>query len=272
MKIPETETGVALAIGTALGAKEIVIKIFGPSADYLGDNLKGLTQSGCENFGRILKAALRRLGSKIEQLGGVSPRILKQVFEHGFFCEDELLAEYYGGVLAASRSGISRDDRGVTVATRLAIMSTYQIRAHYVIYEAFRTLFAGNRANIGKSSILEKLVLYIPTDSFDRLMAFDENENSGILTSHTLNGLISMGLIRGATWGSINEIRKNHKISVPKPGIAIRAKAVGIELFQWAHGAGNSVTRDLLKRKFESPNMVDLSLELKHMKSFDKNV
>jgi hypothetical protein len=44
--------------------------------------------------------------------GRVPPKVLRDVLYHGYVREDELSAQYFGGVLASSLSGINRDDRG----------------------------------------------------------------------------------------------------------------------------------------------------------------
>jgi len=102
---------------------EILQKLLGPTADYLGGEIKSYTEKGLnyvrgrsekggkgeiksytekglENITIIFKAAIKKLGSKIETDGQVPPRILKEILDEGYFCEDELASEYFGGVLA----------------------------------------------------------------------------------------------------------------------------------------------------------------------------
>jgi hypothetical protein len=90
-----------------LGSKEIIVKILGPTAEYIGGELRSYTEKGAANLRRIFTNTEKKLGARLDQPGQVPPKVLKNVLNEGYFCEDELAAEYFGGVLASSRSGIS---------------------------------------------------------------------------------------------------------------------------------------------------------------------
>src|ERR1043166_8770153 len=95
---------------TLLGASSLAAKLLGPTFDYMGEGLKVGTQKGVANVGRIFTSAAKKLGPKLEEPGGVQPKVLKGILTEGAFCDDPLAAEYFGGVLASARSGNSRDD------------------------------------------------------------------------------------------------------------------------------------------------------------------
>jgi hypothetical protein len=57
----------------------------------------------------------------------VSPRVLGFLVQASL-CEDELFAEYYGGVLASARGPSGRDDRGASMMSLIGRLSTYQVR------------------------------------------------------------------------------------------------------------------------------------------------
>jgi hypothetical protein len=73
---------------------------------------------------------------------------LKEILENGAWCEEELQVEYFGGVLASSRTGISRDDRGAYFTSLISRLSTYQLRSHYIFYHLFKKIFDGEDINI----------------------------------------------------------------------------------------------------------------------------
>ena len=121
---PEVILGTGLAI---LGSQPILTKILGPTADYLGNELKNVVDICNVNLDNVLKNAVKTLGKKIDEPGAVPPRVLKHVVEEGKFVDDELSAEYYGGLLASGRSEDGRDDRALTYLATLKDLSTYQI-------------------------------------------------------------------------------------------------------------------------------------------------
>jgi hypothetical protein len=97
------------------------------------------------------------LGDKINAEGTVPSKVLKGILEEGAWCEEELQVEYFGGVLASSRSGISRDDRGATFNSIISRLSTYQLRTHYLFYHSTKKHFDGQLMNIGSSSDRTKM-------------------------------------------------------------------------------------------------------------------
>ncbi|MFC1560903.1 hypothetical protein ACFL4V_00330 [Candidatus Latescibacterota bacterium] len=93
----------------------------------------------------------------IDDEGQVPPRVLKRVLSDGWFCEDEIMREYYGGVLASSRSTINRDDRGKTYLELLSNLSTYQTRTYYIVYTILKHIFSGCELNPGIKDDLENM-------------------------------------------------------------------------------------------------------------------
>ena len=76
----------AVSIGTAITAylaKDGIAKLLGPTADYLGKELRNLTERRIQSIGRIFSNASEKLGNKLEEPGQVPPRILKTVMNEG---------------------------------------------------------------------------------------------------------------------------------------------------------------------------------------------
>ena len=94
------------------------------------------------------------------------------VLNEGPFCDDQVTAEYLGAVMASSRSTVERDDRGAAFLSLLTRLSSYQIRAHYVLYQTVQVLFSG--ADEGTSGY--SLAAYIPETAFNQAMDFADDE------------------------------------------------------------------------------------------------
>ena len=102
---------------------------------------------------RVFAHAERKLGpEQLEAPGAVPPRVLKGVLEEGSFCEDEVMAEYLGGVLASSRSEVSVDDRGTALLAVISGLSTYQLRTHYTMYTTARQQLVGRDINLANAT------------------------------------------------------------------------------------------------------------------------
>lgn len=231
--------GTALAI---YGGKDLLIKLLGPTFDYIGGTIKDNTERMCINLGHIFSVAEKKLGEKINDEGKVPPKVLKDIVNNGCWCEDELQAEYFGGILASSRSEISRDDRGSYYSRIVDSLTTYQIRLHYLIYTELRELFIGADHNIGDPSVRTQLEIFIPFRTYIDAMDFSENEahQFGSILQNSIWGLVNAGLVDNTfNFGPVEYVRKYYP-KASDGGILLRPTTLGAELFLWAYGYGKS--------------------------------
>lgn len=247
----ETGTGLTF-LGAAVGSAKLLEKILGPTADYLGGEIRSYAEKGTRNLGRIFSHAVTTLGGKIEEPGQVPPKVLKEILQEGYFCEDELSAQYFGGVLASSRSGVTRDDRGASFVGLIGRLSAYQIRTHFIFYSVFRNMCSGRSENLGVRQERDKFSLFVPFAVFDGAMDFQDGEIRNVLVPHVMNGLTREALI-AEEWvtGPANRLKREVPgIEIQTDGIIFGPSAVGIELCLWAHGLGSVPSREFLTCDF----------------------
>jgi hypothetical protein len=250
-------TGLTI-LGGAVGSAKLLEKILGPTADYIGSGVRDWTQRAVQNLGTIFKKAHARLGHRIEGPGSVPPKVLKGILAEGAFCEDDVTAEYYAGVLASSRSEVGRDDRGAAMVALIGRLSTYQIRSHYFLYRVIKALYDGLDVSLASSDGRNKLLTFVPFTSYVAALDFSAKENLAGILSHVMFGLSREDLIGdGFQYGSPDELR-NHFPSADQGGILFAPSALGAELFLWAHGEGNRVIHHFLKTELLLPGRVDV--------------
>lgn len=240
-------TGLAL-----LGSAKLVEKLLGPTAEYVGEGIKYWTERGAKNIGHIFQIAARKLGDKINEDSAVPPKVLKGIITEGAFCEDPIAAEYFGGVLASSRSGTPRDDRGAVLIALVSRLSTYQIRSHYILYTVVRDLFIGSELRIATTAGRLKMRTFVPFSTYLPAMAFEgvEAEKWNILMGHVIWGLCKEDLIGDAfATGSVENLKQFFK--APAPGIVFEPSAIGAELFLWAQGRSEVNTDAFLSPTME---------------------
>ncbi len=245
----DTGTGLT-ALGAALGGKDIIVKLLGPTAEYIGDEAKEFTRKRFENLKKIFSNAAKKLGSKLEnEKGTVPPKVLKGIIDDGSFCDDFLATEYFGGVLASSRTGISRDDRGAYFNSLISGLSSYQLRFHYLVYHLIKLIFNTEAINVGLEEDRRKLRIFIPFETYLIGMEFfgaEENESGNILT-HILTGLTKEGLLDNFyQFGDVNFLKIKFP-GIDRGGIVLEPSILGIELFFWAYGLGQRSINDYLK-------------------------
>lgn len=243
-------TGLSI-LGAGIGSAKILEKMLGPTADYIGEGIKTWTEKRITNVNNIFSNAQRKLGDKIDSDGAVPPKVLKSILDEGSFCDDELSTEYFGGVLASSRSDVPRDDRGAALVALIARLSTYQLRAHYIFYHIIKSLFDGTDNSPSMGDGRYKLETYIPFDTFIINMEFDrkEKENSWIILQHVLFGLKKEHLIGPDFYYGKQEFLAKHFKKAPDGGIVFQPSSMGTELFCWAHGKPNLEDVEFLKPK-----------------------
>lgn len=238
---PITTVGAGLAV---IGSKDILVKILGPTADYIGGEIQGFVQKCNINLDNIFFKAKKKLGPRLEEPGKVNSRILKHILDEGRFCEDELVAEYYGGILASSKTEHGRDDRGISIISSIKELSTYQVRLHYLIYYLVHQLYSGKDLSLGTDR--DKMRIYIPALVYDAAMDFSDNEYPPDILIHAIGGLSRHGLI-GVIFqhGSKEFLSKFYK-DAPSEGMILTPTVQGAEAFLWGMGIQGATGHELV--------------------------
>lgn len=227
-----------LALFGSVGGAQVLVRVLGPTADYLGNELQDWTKRRRENVARILENADMKLDDDVE--GAVSPRVLAGIMNEGSFNDAEVAVDYLGGVLASSKSGVSRDDRGATFTALVNRLSTYELRTHYILYSIARSLLLGTQENFADSGVRLSNRVFVPNQAYVTAMDFSDDERFEIIAPHVFWGLHRENLI-GDAW-AYGSPRALGAITLGalanEPGIVFEVSMPGIELFLWAHGLG----------------------------------
>lgn len=236
---PATIITTGLSAATAWSGR----KLLGPLFDEMAQDLRQrYAERRARNLEAILDAGARRLGSELEKPGTVPPRLLGLLLDEASWCEDEVLSEYWGGVLAASRTPDGRDDRGITWAKAISRLSRFQVRAHYLLYTAMRhAALSAPPFDIGQVALLEEMTsVYVPMSAFAAALDLRPDEIRAV-GAHTVIGLVNEGLLDSTFWayGPKEDLEGCTLTVVPEDGIVVAASYSGMELYYWAHGYSN---------------------------------
>lgn len=220
----------AKAIGDESG--KLLARVLGPSADVIGEWLRGKTDFRLNNTARIVRKADEK--GAADRSGEVPPRVAHQILSDGSFCDDELMAEYLGGVLAASKTSDGRDDRGVTWSEIVNGMSALEVRAHFLLYRAWDEVLSGQDLDLWAKSDRRKARLFVDELEFAPILTGDSEVDPSDALAHALNGLSRRGLIEVPAWGARDWVSvKGHDFDYV---IAAVLTLAGLELYGWALG------------------------------------
>lgn len=256
----------ASAAVAAYLSKDGVTKLLGPTADYLGGELKGLVEKSQQNIGAIFKKAEEKAGPKLEGPGVVNPRVLKHVVDEGRFSEDELFAEYFGGVLASARTDDGKDDRGVYYSNIIQSMSVYQLRMHYFLYILIWNLAKGKTIDVNNYFGRLSMDLIVPIQVYEQTFNASPSDAEMSIISHAMAGLTRLDLIEDTWKFADREFLKSERLEVSDRSFFVTPSIPGLELFLWAHGKG-----ELGLPEFLSPTLVikdELDIKAKHLARF----
>lgn len=235
--MPEDLISIGAAGIAAYLTKDAIQRLLGPTADYIGEGLKNFVQKRSETVGKIFKNAQSKLGGKMDVPGTVPPKVLKMILNDASFSNDDLAVEYFGGILASSRTELGRDDRGAHMAKIVESLSTYQLRTHYLIYSTIRTLFSEKGLSINLKKERTKMQIFIPSSGYLSSMDFSQSEYNQIysILPHIMFGMSRDEIINEFMIGSKENIAKIFP-DVSEHGTILSPAAHGVEIFLWAFG------------------------------------
>lgn len=204
-------------------AGSLLTRLLGPSADSVSDALRGYTEYRLRNVKRIVEYAAAKSGS-LNEAGIVNLRVAHVVLADGSHRDDELVASYLGGLLAASRTSEGRDDRAASWSKVVTNLSALQIRAHYLLYRewAARLRIVGVY-ELGVEAGRIQATMEISSGQFAKLLVGDSETDESDTVSHAIGGLVGAELLGD------DFICNDRRLRVT-PSI------MGLELYGWAQG------------------------------------
>lgn len=153
--------GVVVGSGKALGWAGK--RLLGPLFDEVGKDVKERYSTyRSNNLHRMAENAAAKGSSALGAGYEPSPRVVSRIVEDGSWAEGPLMAEYFGGIWAASLSQGGHDDRGLVWAHLVARLAASDVHLHFQIYDAFRSLFVGSNLQLGHSNVLAECSLCLP--------------------------------------------------------------------------------------------------------------
>jgi hypothetical protein len=238
-----TAASAAAAAAKSETGKSLLKAVLMPPADVLGRHLAEMLEGRlghwrAENAQRILEKAARKAGDT-ESAGHYPPRVIKNVFDEGSLDDNELLAEYLGGVLASSKSSSGRDDRGVGISALVNRLSSYALRMHYIFYSSLQPLARGSEINLREEEKRKDLRAYVSWTSVTEAMEFETPEEESTAMEHAIVTMDRERLISPFFLAaSVEILRQQTRRDIPEAGIVFEPSLPGVELFLWGHGYG----------------------------------
>ena len=125
-------------------AAYVAQQLFGKTLAEIGDDLNKMYKS---NRDKLLTKAAKKVSDPND---GAKPnlRVARDVIWNGAVTDDEVCAEYFGGILAASRSEDGKDDSALIYVDCIKALSSEQLHLHFSIYNSLHNLLIADGAAI----------------------------------------------------------------------------------------------------------------------------
>lgn len=214
--------------------------LLGPSAMVVGSRLANATAWSLDNVERMFKRATERSNGSAEP---VNPRVLARTVDEAAVSDDEVMAEYLGGVLASSRTPNGKDDRGVAFVSKVERLSSSTLALHYACYAYAALVLAGQDVNPQEETKLQPHRVFVPLDD---IFASARLTEVTALT-HGLFALSDAGLLTAFVSGGVDHLRENEVPHAQQPGLLYQLTFAGIELFMWGMGLGQRPAGDFFQ-------------------------
>ena len=249
-----------LGTGLALfGSAKLAEKILGPTAEYVGEGIRSFTERRAANVRRIFEKAERQLGPGLDEGGGVAPRVLSVVLNDGSFCDDELGAEYFGGLLAASRTE-AMDDRALPYLRLVEDSSIQGLRMHYLFYSELRRLFLDvDRVSLSDHSARSEFRVYLPNSVIASVLAAEDRLSGAVVQDCTLS-LSNHALIDSNWIVGDRDTLKGYGDEITEAGVVYRPSGLGSRLFLWVNGYPDAPVADLVSSHLNISRIRDLPI------------
>ncbi|RTL00480.1 MAG: hypothetical protein EKK57_07050 [Proteobacteria bacterium] len=136
-------------------------KVLGATLENIGKDIANLYEKGRD---KIVEKASKKI-KNLDDGQQVNLRIARDVFYNGSFSDDEICAEYFGGILASSRSEDGKNDTSIFYLDIIKSLSSFELRLHYIIYQTLNKMltnnyYGSNNINVGLESDVTSKVIY----------------------------------------------------------------------------------------------------------------
>lgn len=216
------ENGPGLAM--AGGAAWLAAKVFGPSVDEVGLQLRDITHKRFEN--------LRRTGERQDviaeqhgkELDGTiaNVRVMQRVLNDATLYDDNVQQTYVAGMLAGSRNEDGSDDRPVYYLSVMDRLTAAQLTIFHTLYSA--ACDVSRKVGIGEGVRFAAVTVDIPDFSRNLKEMRKSIGDTSLPVTAPLVALEHEGLIDGLS------------VDTTKDVLSFTATRIGALLFDWAHG------------------------------------
>ena len=179
-----------IVTGGVATAAYVAQQLFGKTLAEMGDDLNKIYKA---NRDKLLAKAAKKVADPND---GAKPnlRVARDVIWNGAVTDDEVCVEYFGGLLAASRSDDGKDDSALIYVDCIKALSSKQLHLHFVIYNSLHKMLVevGSIVKPGMQDELSQKQIWFSSNELVRLglnPVIDMNvlHRQGLVSAYAMN-------------------------------------------------------------------------------------
>lgn len=179
-----------IVTGGVATAAYVAKQLFGKTLAEMGDDLNKMYKA---NRDKLLSKAAKKVADSND---GATPnlRVARDIIWNGAVTDDEVCAEYFGGLLAASRSDDGKDDSALIYVDCIKALSSKQLHLHFVTYNSLHKILVevGSPVMPGMQDELSQKQVWFSTNELMRLglnPVIDMNvlHRQGLVSGYSMN-------------------------------------------------------------------------------------
>lgn len=179
-----------IVTGGVATAAYVAQQLFGKTLAEMGDDLNKMYKA---NRDKLLSKAAKKVADPNDS-ATPNLRVARDIIWNGAVTDDEVCAEYFGGLLAASRSDDGKDDSALIYVDCIKALSSKQLHLHFVIYNSLHKILieGGSPVNPGMQDEFSQKQVWFSTNELMRLgmnPAIDMNvlHRQGLVSGYAMN-------------------------------------------------------------------------------------
>ncbi|AFY29310.1 hypothetical protein [Cyanobium gracile] len=142
-------------IALALPGEWALQKTLGPVLAEIGDDLKRLYSKGRD---KIIDKAYKKIEDPNDGKSA-NLRVAHEALTSGAFTDEDICAEYFGGILASSRTIDGKNDDSIQLLDTIKSLSARQLHLHYALYSSINRLLVASSEpiNVGQGREIQAM-------------------------------------------------------------------------------------------------------------------
>lgn len=268
-----------IAIGGVKIAPELLLKLLGPSFEYVGNipprvaefGLNKIKEIEIKNLANVFKKAERKMETNGTVNLETNLRVVREVVQQGIYAQDEVMIEYFAGILASSKTENGTDDTCIPYLQTIKTLTSFDLKLHCFLYKTIFNMYSKDNFRLAQNEHRSLMKTHIGVENFINNMKITIKDFDYILES--IFRLAQNGLIENEwNFGNDKNVLQKLESNIKMPGLTFKPTALGAKMFMSAYGFGCKSIELFFELEYKDDLEINFASEAYRMNKKDSSV